>query len=329
MAVTANGKKAAKVTDGEWMLIKKILRLGDGDRGTIELLMAQRARAKDASSEKPSAEPAEETDLEIKNIRMRIFPMAQGIRAACLHENGARSDRRRSQLPSRFRVSAAPAKPSFLLRRDTRRSRMACIDRKVPSLAEPLAHATIGTFSEGLNATHRPKRATEDMPHYGIMFEHTGLVKVMREAILENGPKVAWVMIVDLGGYTLDFAMVGLDLQDIDARIEGTVDGVSRSAMHSEPLGVSTLDRQVKEIMDPQKKAIVFEEIESDPDQSRLESFHKIVYGRGQARSSLGTRSSGTVTSRETHRELHEEKFSRRWPVRWKVLGDPPVRTNR
>ena len=68
------------------------------------------------------------------------------------------------------------------------------------------------------------------MPHYGVMFENTGLLQVIRQAILADGPKVSWVMIADLGGYTLDFAMVALDLEDIDSRFVGKVGELPRIA---------------------------------------------------------------------------------------------------
>lgn len=55
---------------------------------------------------------------------------------------------------------------------------------KLPVLLEPLVNA-IGTFTEGVNVTHRNRRA----PHYERMFQHIGLLARMREAILLTRPQ--------------------------------------------------------------------------------------------------------------------------------------------
>ena len=200
----------------------------------------------------PKREPtSEETDLDIKFIGLGFFrwlkgfvdPVCKKLRLGPLEE-----------IPVRVTLpSFGSASKSELLLRDILEEAGWRIDTKMPTLPEPLANA-IGTFTEGLNATHKPKGAFQIMPHYGLMFEKTGLLQVIREAILADGPKVSWVMIADLGGYTLDFAMVGLNLEDIDSRFEGMVDGYPRTATHSEPIGVTTLDRRVGELLSPQKK---------------------------------------------------------------------------
>ena len=122
------------------------------------------------------------------------------------------------------------------------------------------------------------------MPNYGKMFEQTGLLQVIRQAILHDGPSVSWVLIVDLGGYTLDFAMVGLDLEDIDCPFNGTIEDLPRIATHSEPIGVTTLDTRIYEVLSPEKKG-VFKELEKDPDQKRMEAIHKIIYGKLRGKS--------------------------------------------
>jgi hypothetical protein len=147
------------------------------------------------------------------------------------------------------------------------------LDDRAPVLPEPLANA-IGTFTEGRNATHRNHTA----PHYGQMFQHTGLLARMREAILHGGPKTAWVLIVDLGGYTADFAMVGLDLEDIDARFDGQIGGKPRLKHNSRPIGVTDLDNRVHELL-PELKQKALDQVVADPDQQRLESFHKNCFG--------------------------------------------------
>jgi hypothetical protein len=146
------------------------------------------------------------------------------------------------------------------------------LDETAPVLPEPLSNA-LGTFTEGVNAT-RQKGAH---PDYGAMFCNTGMLRRMREAILGGGVKVAWALIVDVGGYTTDFAMVGIDLQDIDARLEGKIAGKKRLAHHSKPLGVSELDRRLLAVL-PDSKRVALEEVLAD--QQRFEAFHRACYGK-------------------------------------------------
>jgi hypothetical protein len=147
------------------------------------------------------------------------------------------------------------------------------VDERVPVLAEPLANA-IGTFTEGVNATHR----NGSSPHLGIMFANTGLTKLIRNAALFGGRSTAWVLIVDLGGYTADFAMIGIDLTDIDARFSGNSEGKPRLSHVSKPIGVTDLDRRLRELLS-EPKQVVLDQIMADPDQQRLESFHRNVFG--------------------------------------------------
>jgi len=52
--------------------------------------------------------------------------------------------------------------------------------------------------------------------HYGMTFGQPP--QAWNQPVL-GAPKVAWAMIVDLGGYTAHFAMMGLDLEEIDALV--------------------------------------------------------------------------------------------------------------
>lgn len=147
------------------------------------------------------------------------------------------------------------------------------LDRTAPTLPEPLSNA-IGTFSEGVNATN----LRGEHPNYGRMFEKTGMIGRMRKAILEDGPTSAWVLIVDIGGYTTDFAMAGIDLTAIDARLSGTADGRKRLAHKSTPLGVAELDRRLLGILSPARQEALAALLH-EPDQQRLEAFHRGCYG--------------------------------------------------
>ena len=147
------------------------------------------------------------------------------------------------------------------------------LDAHAPVLAEPLANA-IGTFTEGKNATHRNGKS----PHYGQMFAHAGLLSQMREAALFGGRKTAWILIIDLGGFTADFAMLGLDLEEIDAKLSGKLDGKNRLAVFSRPIGVTDLDLRIRNELAFNKQQAL-DQVINDPDQQRLESFHVNCFG--------------------------------------------------
>jgi hypothetical protein len=213
----------------------------------------------------------EETDLEHKEIGLGFFRwLREFFDPVCRRHLG----RPASEIPARVSLPSfgSVAKAELLLTHILTEAGWR-LDDRAPVLPEPLANA-IGTFTEGMNVTHRNGTA----PHYGQMFQHTGLLSRMREAILHCGPKTAWVLIIDLGGYTADFAMVGLDLEDIDARFGGSIEGKPRLAHNSKALGVTDLDARLRERLPPQKQAALDEAI-ANPDQQRLESFHKNCFG--------------------------------------------------
>src|SRR5262249_5702468 len=146
-----------------------------------------------------------------------------------------------------------------------------------PALTEPLAN-TIGAFSEGKNATHMGPRDGRRYPTPGKMFRESGLFERIREAILdEAGKKVAWTMIADLGGYTADFAMLGIVLEGDLSDLDGQYEGKKRLATHSDAIGIADLDRRICKLLSPEKAAAI-DEMGRDPDQHRLETFHRAVY---------------------------------------------------
>ncbi len=274
--------------DDEWAAMRDAHGFADADRPIIEAMRRP----------KPTLEPipaAEETGEETRSIALGFFRWLREelVDPACKKVGLKSAD----GIPTRISLpSFGGATKAELLLCEILDEAGWTPDEKAPALAEPLANA-IGTFTEGLNATHRPRQRV--MPNYGRMFASTGLLQAMRKATLADGPKVAWAMIADLGGYTIDFAMVGLLLDDIDSRIEGEIDGKKRSAHTSKPLGVSALDERVRRELGP-AKAEAFAAIASDPDQQRLKAFHSKVYGSLRPYS-LGRR--GTIgTGEEMHR---------------------------
>jgi hypothetical protein len=266
-AIATKGK--TRLSNEDWATVRQILNLDDDHRSTIERLAGGKKKSENADG-------SEETSLDIKFVGLGFFKWLKDFVGPICQKYGLGAI---DKIPARITLpSFGSATSSELLLRELLEEAGWKIDKKKPAMAEPLANA-IGTFTEGLNATHKPKGANKVMPHYGVMFENTGLLQVIREAILADGPKVSWVLIADLGGYTLDFAMVALDLEDIDSKFEGTIDGLPKTATHSEPIGVTTLDRRIQETL-PEEKAKVLESLARDPDQKRLESCHRILYGK-------------------------------------------------
>jgi hypothetical protein len=237
-----------------------------------------------------------ETDLDHKQIGLGFFRwLRKFVDPVCRSQIG----RPAAEIPVRVSLpsfgSIAGAK---LLLQEILSEAGWMVDDRVPTLPEPLSNA-IGTFTEGVNVTHRNRAA----PHYGQMFRHTGMLARMRAATLDGGPKTAWVLVVDVGGYTTDFAMVGLDLEDIDARIDGQIDGKPRLAHKSKPLGVTDLDLRVRRAI-PEEKRVALDAVIGDPDQQRLEAFHRGCYGyRGQHVLKWGITIGGTGAEKERIRD--------------------------
>jgi hypothetical protein len=213
----------------------------------------------------------EETDLEHKHIGLGFFRwLREFFDPVCRRRLGCPA----SEVPARVSLPSFGAmEGAKLLLTHILSEAGWALDERAPVLPEPLANA-IGTFTEGLNVTH----GNGNGPHFGQMFHQTGLLARIRDAILYNGPKTAWVLIVDLGGYTADFAMVGLELEDIHTRFDGQMEGKPRLAHDSKAIGVTDLDNRLKEQL-PEAKQKALNDIIAAPDQQRLESFHKNCFG--------------------------------------------------
>ncbi|HHO50885.1 MAG TPA: hypothetical protein ENK18_08410, partial [Deltaproteobacteria bacterium] len=151
--------------------------------------------------------------------------------------------------------------------------------RVAPCLPEPVANA-IGIFTEGRNVIWRPPGHREPRPHLGHMFRDCRMFQAARaKALNRYGRRMHWTLIADLGGYTLDFAMVGFDLKAMDVPLTGRFQGKRRLSRASMPLGVADLDRRVSEALPPEQHA-AFEQVIRTIDQRRLEALHRNLYQR-------------------------------------------------
>lgn len=260
----------SQLTDSVWRDLKSRLNLSDESRRAI-------ADVIDLETSQPEVQP-EVTELDIKEVALGFFSWLNGfVDPVCRKRGlgGVKDIPVRISLPSFGSVTKA----ELLLEEVLVESGWKLADR-LPTISEPLANA-VGNFTEGFNATWIPNR--REMPNYGKMFNQTGLLKVMREAVLHGGPKVSWTLVADLGGYTADFAMVCLNLEDIDGALEGECDGKPRTATISQPIGVTDLDARVVNALDESKQK-AFEKLERDPHQRRLERFHRDVYSTNLSR---------------------------------------------
>jgi hypothetical protein len=117
------------------------------------------------------------------------------------------------------------------------------------------------------------------------MFQNAALYRALRTRALGNtgdDRRIYWALVVDVGGYTTDFAMIGFYLDDIEERIQGTHNGRPRKADFSHPLGVYDLDSRVKEVLSPANR-VGFDKVVSEVDTTRVDRLHRAIYQESRA----------------------------------------------
>ncbi len=156
------------------------------------------------------------------------------------------------------------------------------VDTKNAALHEPIANA-IGVFTEGRNVVWRPDElnwGNELHPNYQKMFYESKILDQLRKRQASRfNRRMHWVMLVDVGGYTTDFAMMGFDLEDLNEPLQGTYQGRRRLARHSVALGLTDLDRAVMDSLDDSQREALNKLVQS-PDHRRMEVFRRDVYQR-------------------------------------------------
>ena len=159
---------------------------------------------------------------------------------------------------------------------------------------EPFANA-IGLFTSGRNVTWTPAQYHAEC-HYTEMFEGTPFYGEMRRVALLSAAQRAdiqnfmyWILTVDIGGFTTDFSMIGMDTGDLVFFDESTEQTPARFSKHSVVAGVQDLDEAVVRCM-PETKQAMLREMMGSADQAPLETFHTEVYGNLNAFSRGGLR---------------------------------------
>lgn len=158
------------------------------------------------------------------------------------------------------------------------------LDDSQPALREPIANA-IGIFSGAANAVWQVDG--KEFPNYAKLFSRGTLFEAIRnQALGYRNDRIYWTLVLDVGGYTLDCAMVGFDLEDMESPIRGTHQEKERMASFSYAMGVHNLDDEVLEQLSP-KSQEAMRALMDDHDHSRLEAFHRQVYKARRAYQSL------------------------------------------
>jgi len=143
-----------------------------------------------------------------------------------------------------------------------------------PVLSEPVANA-VGFFTHGRSILRRQFDGLWGTDNKEI-FRSAKLMEAIKQ-----GRDYHWVLTIDIGGYTTDFAMTGFhtpaDADDLFPDVSEGEQG-HRLSWDSKVGGVQDLDREFYEQL-PESKKTLFLNMLNDPDQKRLERFHRNVFG--------------------------------------------------
>lgn len=157
-----------------------------------------------------------------------------------------------------------------------------CADN--PVVHEPFANA-IGLFTQGRSVTWSPTTGQTEC-HYRNMFENTPFFKEMRRlALLPAAQRVLgpdpvyWILTIDIGGFTTDFSMIGMNMDELVFFDDSSDQNPRRFAKHSVVAGVQHLDDAVVEGV-PAAKRDMLRQMMNAADQQPLETYHTTVYGR-------------------------------------------------
>ena len=118
------------------------------------------------------------------------------------------------------------------------------VDEDCKKVDEPFANA-VGALTGGINRTWVPPHGGgKRFANMGLMFAESGLIKALKESRADHV-----ILVVDVGAYTSDFAVLKFDPTDVDSR--------PAIRTHSVPLGVGQLDREVQGLLPAPKAAQV------------------------------------------------------------------------
>jgi len=219
---------------------------------------------------------------EIDSIAQGYFEWLRKFVQSCL---GPKDNMNIATIPTRITL------PSFANQRDAedrlvnilRQAGWRCDEHAV--VHEPFANA-LGLFTEGKNHMWSPTGEEPlDLSYVG-MFGGTPFFKAMRHFALQGGQGAAagpspvyWVLTIDIGGFTTDFSMIGLDVEEMDF-LDGHDAIPRRLSKHSVVAGVRHLDDRVQLCL-PMEKQECLRDLMNSVNQLPLETFHHTVYKHG------------------------------------------------
>jgi len=150
-----------------------------------------------------------------------------------------------------------------------------------PLVVEPVTNA-IGVFSRGRNIVWQAEPSAAPRPQIGKMFEDSTFLDAVRARTLEKSDRADhWTLLVDLGAFTVDCAMIGFDVEELDTPLDGELAGRARLSSKSWPTGVGELDNRLVAHL-PEDKARGLDRVLAHPDARRLEAVHQNLYGLRQ-----------------------------------------------
>jgi len=253
---------------------------------------------------------------DVEELAMGYFAwLKRQIEPICRLNHGIKS---LSQIPVRITLpafgamAAAQERLSGLLK-DSGWS----LSDRTSTIAEPFANA-IGVFSQGRNAVWNPPAMsggiplpgeTDDvMPHYRNMFGQSAFLEAFTDyAMSDDKDPVHWVLVADLGGYTLDFAMLGFNLEDLSHTFTTDQESGLRPlfARKSYALGVMDLDQMMHDAL-PADQQAAMREMNSDVEQARLETFHRMFYANFQPFRVRTTQIGGNGTQDQARKAMND-----------------------
>ena len=132
----------------------------------------------------------------------------------------------------------------------------------ITTVPEPLSNLT-GALSQGKNQIVLDGRNM--MPDLAAIFSGSGLIDYIELTAKEDGLDPFTLLLIDVGAYTTDFALVS-----IDASSRGSLPPCEA---HSVPFGIEFLDNLVKHGVSPEKSEIIAQLSATD-----REAFRRTVY---------------------------------------------------
>lgn len=241
---------AAPLADADWETVKAALGVTDEQRASVESLRHSRVG--------PSAQV----------IAVQYFRWLHGFVAEFCDRQGwdvpAEGLEARITLPAFDGVARGEAE--LLAALAEAGWRVAAYGRSLP---EPVAN-TIGVLTVGRNAIVKPAGGRKHPWWIKMFSKKDPLIHSARDG-------THWLLVVDLGSFTTDFALMGFEQRNLTMPSALAAEGDSTLWRRSDALGVSDLDRAIAARLGGSSRA-QFLTVANSPGWE-VENVHKEIYG--------------------------------------------------